>query len=160
MLYEAFHDLLTTLHTLLQTLLPPTQSPVVLNCFHLLKYIMFFLSVFCTHSPLNWEHFHNYPSHLLCIIYYCLMTKTCLTLFQPHGLQPTRLLCPWDFPGKNTGVSGLPFPSPGDLPNPAIKLTCPTLAGRFFTTKPPYYLFVIWQLSKLCSFTQVILIIS
>ena len=23
---------------------------------------------------------------------------------QPHGLQPTRLLCPWDFPGKNTGV--------------------------------------------------------
>ena len=23
----------------------------------------------------------------------------------PHGLQPTRLLCPWGFPGKNTGVS-------------------------------------------------------
>ena len=23
---------------------------------------------------------------------------------QPHGLQPTRLLPPWDFPGKNTGV--------------------------------------------------------
>ena len=23
---------------------------------------------------------------------------------QPHGLQPARLLCPWDFPGKNTGV--------------------------------------------------------
>ena len=22
----------------------------------------------------------------------------------PHGLQPTRLLCPWDFPGKNPGV--------------------------------------------------------
>ena len=20
-----------------------------------------------------------------------------------HGLQPTRLLCPWDFPGRNTG---------------------------------------------------------
>ena len=25
-------------------------------------------------------------------------------LFGPHGLQPTRLLCPWDSPGKNTGV--------------------------------------------------------
>ena len=24
---------------------------------------------------------------------------------QPHGLQPTRLFCPWDFPGKSTGVS-------------------------------------------------------
>ena len=22
----------------------------------------------------------------------------------PHGLQPTRLLCPWNFPGKSTGV--------------------------------------------------------
>ena len=22
----------------------------------------------------------------------------------PHGLRPTRLLCPWDFPGKSTGV--------------------------------------------------------
>ena len=23
---------------------------------------------------------------------------------RPHGLQPTRLLCPWDFPGRSTGV--------------------------------------------------------
>ena len=23
---------------------------------------------------------------------------------QPHGLQPSRLLHPWDFPGKSTGV--------------------------------------------------------
>ena len=28
--------------------------------------------------------------------------------FGPHGLQPARLLWPWDSPGKNTG-SGLPF---------------------------------------------------
>ena len=27
-----------------------------------------------------------------------------------HGLQPTRLLCPWDFPGKNTGVGCYSFP--------------------------------------------------
>ena len=32
-----------------------------------------------------------------------LIAKSCLTL-QPRGLSPTRLLCPWDFPGKNTGV--------------------------------------------------------
>ena len=24
---------------------------------------------------------------------------------RPHGLRPTRLLCPWGFPGKGTGVS-------------------------------------------------------
>ena len=23
---------------------------------------------------------------------------------RPHGLQPTRLLCLWDFPGKSTGM--------------------------------------------------------
>ena len=33
-----------------------------------------------------------------------LVTKSCLTLLQPCGLKPAMLLCPWDFPGKNTGV--------------------------------------------------------
>ena len=33
--------------------------------------------------------------------------------------------------------SGLPFLSPGDLPNPGIEPTPPALAGRFFTTEPP-----------------------
>ena len=36
--------------------------------------------------------------------------------------------------------SGLPFSSPGDLPNPGIKLASsvsPALAGRFFTTELP-----------------------
>ena len=34
---------------------------------------------------------------------------------RPHGLQPTRLLCPWDFPDKNTGV-GCHFLLQGILP--------------------------------------------
>ena len=33
--------------------------------------------------------------------------------------------------------SGLPFPSPGFFSSPRIKPASPTLAGRFFTTKPP-----------------------
>ena len=33
--------------------------------------------------------------------------------------------------------SGLPFSSPGDLHDPGIEPTSPTLAGRFFTTEPP-----------------------
>ena len=24
----------------------------------------------------------------------------------PHRLEPTRILCPWDFPDKNIGVGG------------------------------------------------------
>ena len=34
--------------------------------------------------------------------------------------------------------SGLPFSSPGDLPDPGIKPMSPTLAGGFFTTEPPH----------------------
>ena len=32
-----------------------------------------------------------------------LVTKSCLALATPQAL-PTRLLCPWEFPGKKTGV--------------------------------------------------------
>ena len=32
----------------------------------------------------------------------CSVVSSCLW---PHGLYPSRLLCPWNFPGKNTGVS-------------------------------------------------------
>ena len=41
----------------------------------------------------------------------CLYPSVCLYVcsavsysLQPHGLWPTRLLCPWYVPGKNTGV--------------------------------------------------------
>ena len=33
--------------------------------------------------------------------------------------------------------SGLPFPSPGDLPDPEVKPMPPALAGGFFITEPP-----------------------
>ena len=33
----------------------------------------------------------------------CSVVQSCGTL-QPHGLNPARLFCPWDSPGKNTGV--------------------------------------------------------
>ena len=29
------------------------------------------------------------------------VAESCLTRVRPHGLQPPRLLCPWDFPGKS-----------------------------------------------------------
>ena len=32
----------------------------------------------------------------------CSATQSCLTFWDP--VEPPRLLCPWDSPGKNTGV--------------------------------------------------------
>ena len=60
--------------------------------------------------------------------------------------------------------SGLPFPSPGDLPDSGIKpasLTSPALAGRFFTTEPPgkpiCYLSIIYlpSTSHLCDYRSI-----
>ena len=35
----------------------------------------------------------------------CFQSLSHVQLFAPQGLQPARLLCPWNSPGKNTGVS-------------------------------------------------------
>ena len=34
----------------------------------------------------------------------CEVTSVVSDSVRPHRRQPTRLLCPWDFLGKNTGV--------------------------------------------------------
>ena len=40
---------------------------------------------------------------------------------RPHGLQPARLLCPWDFPGKDTGAA-CHFLLQGILPTRGLNL--------------------------------------
>ena len=32
------------------------------------------------------------------------VAQSCPTLCRPHGLQPARLLHPWDCPGRSTGL--------------------------------------------------------
>ena len=54
----------------------------------------------------------------------------------PHGLQPARLPCPRNSPGKNTGM-GSHLTSPGDLSNPGIKPKFPALQADFLSSEPP-----------------------
>ena len=49
----------------------------------------------------------------------CLVTQLCPALCDPHGLYPTRLLCPWGL-SREEYWSGLPCPPPGDPPDPGI----------------------------------------
>ena len=49
--------------------------------------------------------------------------------------RPIRFLSPWNFPGKNW--SGLPFPSPWDLPDPGIELGSPALQADSLLSEPP-----------------------
>ena len=60
---------------------------------------------------------------------------SCPTLW-PHRLQPARLLCPWDFPGKSTGV-GRHFLLEGIFPNQGLKIISIVSWIGFFTTVPP-----------------------
>ena len=66
---------------------------------------------------------------------YCSDAKLCSALCEPmdcslpgssiYGISQARIL-EW-----------MPFPSPGDIPNPGMEPTSPELAGGFFTTEPP-----------------------
>ena len=39
------------------------------------------------------------------VVICCFVAKSCRTLLQPWVLEPTMLLCPWNYSGRNTGVS-------------------------------------------------------
>ena len=58
---------------------------------------------------------------------------SCVRLFAtPMDCSPPGSLT-MGFP-RQEYLSGLTFPSPGDLANPGIKPSSPALAGKFFTT--------------------------
>ena len=53
------------------------------------------------------EKLNRQSCEIRCCLYYCcccLTARSCLTLLQPHRLQPARLLCPQESPGKNIDV--------------------------------------------------------
>ena len=60
-------------------------------------------------------------------------------LFATLWIVACQALLSMEFP-RQENWSEVPFLSPGDLPNPGIKLTfvaSPALAGGFFATEPP-----------------------
>ena len=61
----------------------------------------------CQHSLTCWENPQHLQSTLSCHGAAAAAAEVASVVsnsVQPHGLQPIRLLCPWDFPGKSTGV--------------------------------------------------------
>ena len=64
---------------------------------------------------------------------------SCVRLFVTLWTVAHQAPLPMEF-SKQEYWSGLPFPTPGDLPDPGIQpasLVSPALAGGFFTTAPP-----------------------
>ena len=78
-----------------------------------------------------WENLkHMCTEKLTLKCSWCLVTKSCLTLVTPWTVPCQAPLSmgfsSWEY------WSGLPFPSPEDLPDPGIKARS-HIAGRFFT---------------------------
>ena len=93
-------------------------------------------------SGLRWYLSHNYlpPAHFQCFL---LIYTLSLLLFGCQVMS-NSFSTPWAVAHQAPLSMGffrqeywsrLPFPSPGDLPNPEIIPTY-ALAGRFFTTEP------------------------
>ena len=67
---------------------------------------------------------------MVVVMVYLVSNKSCLTLANPWTV-PCQAPLSLGFP-RQEYWSGLPFLSPGDLPNPGIELVSPALADGFF----------------------------
>ena len=81
-----------------------------------------------------------------CIV--CVLVAQSFLTLQPHRLTHQAPLSVGF--SRQEHWSGLPFPSPGDLPDPRIESKSPALAGKFFTNEPP---------GKSCYLPNIIIII-
>ena len=80
----------------------------------------------------NCRHISNLTTHILENWIKVKVSCTVMSVsLWPHGLLPARLLCPWNFPGKNTGVGCHFFSRESSPPRDWTWVSC--IAGRFFT---------------------------
>ena len=70
--------------------------------------------------------------YITLFLLFVLVTQLCPTLGDLK--EPIKLLCAWNS-GKNN--SELPFPSPGDLPNPGMEPRSLTLWTDSLPSEPP-----------------------
>ena len=59
------------------------------------------------------------------------VAQSCLTLHDPHGLQPARLLYLWDYLGKNTGVGCHFLPQESSQPRNQTHISCISSIARW-----------------------------
>ena len=65
-----------------------------------------------------------------------LVSKSCPNSFATLWIVGHQVPLSMGFP-RQEQWSGLPFPTPGDIPNPGFAPVSPILTGRFFTTELP-----------------------
>ena len=77
-------------------------KPYDKHLFHLFSFlgIWIFVSTWTLLARVDWATSAQVESWFWLLLSHSVVPAS----VRPHGQQPTRLLCPWDFPGKSTGV--------------------------------------------------------
>ena len=109
------------------------KSPPTFFVSFLFFFFFFFFFFFAPDSV------HSYSGSIIqqqqklaCSFTYCSVVSKSQQIF---GLKPTKLLCPWDFSGKNNW-NGMPFSPPRNLLNPRIESMFPTSQADSLSAEP------------------------
>ena len=97
---------------------------------------------------------HNCCTGMRIIIIICMCSVVSDSSW-PHGLQPARLLCLWNFPGQNIGL-GCHFLLQGIFETQGLNphlLMSSALVGRFSTTS------ITWEVRLQLQYNNMIIII-
>ena len=85
---------------------------------------------------MHWELFRaSLTSPLQMLSVYVLSCSIVSTSLQPHGLEPSGLLCPWDFPSNNTEVVAIPFSQGSSQPRDQTCISCIYCTGSWILGK-------------------------
>ena len=115
-------------------LLQPSKCLIKKCNEHLVGKLWGILIYLCFISPLPNPRLGDSPDDV-CVCAQSLQIMSSNSLL-PYGLQPAKLLCPCDFPGKNAGVGCLALPPPGYLPDPGMKTTAPVSSALLADSLP------------------------
>ena len=82
-------------------------------------------------------HASGHPGLKIKILHYCSLYNACVLhgsvvpdSLWPHGLQPARLLFPWDFSGKNTEWVAISYPRGSSQSRNQTCVSCGSCIGR------------------------------
>ena len=113
-------------------------------------------TVFLLHQEnlLDWNSlFSSLPSFLPTSLSFLSCECVCSVVsdsLRLHGPWPTCLLCPWDFPGKKTGVGSLPSSKGSSRPRDQTHISCMSCTGwripyHCATWKAPWTFHLLYQ---------------
>ena len=80
-------------------------------------------SMSITWFTVNW----SFPNVICLISYYIYACMLSLS----NSLWPARLLCPWNFPGKNTGMVAMPCSRGSSRPRDETRISCVSCSGKW-----------------------------